>query len=92
MLTSAWISIRNQLDSTMINSFAQYLDSMYLIESILYWLIHCTFFSLRWSKGNFEIIAMNAMNLRWIKKSFLSGKFAKNWNFKENHRKNFISF
>ena len=92
MLTSAWISIRNQLDSTMINSFAQYLDSMYLIESILYWLIHCTFFHCDEAMEILKLLQWNAMNLRWIKKSFLSGKFAKNWNFKENHKKNFISF
>ena len=27
----------------------------------LYWLIHCTFFSLRWSDGNFKITAITAM-------------------------------
>ena len=45
-------------------------------NNILYWLIHCTFFSLRWSDGNFEIIAMNAMNLRWKKKDFFQ---VENW-------------
>ena len=58
----------------------------------LYWLIHCTFFSLRWSNGNYEIIAMNAMNLQWKKRLFSCGKFAKNWNFKEITKKKVFSF
>ena len=32
------------------------------------------------------------MNLRWKKSLFSSGKFAKNWNFKENHKKGFFLF
>ena len=53
-------------------TFLQSLNSMGIQSSSLqlYWLIHCTFFSLRWSNGNFEIIAMNAMNLRWKKDFF----------------------
>ena len=46
----------------------------------LYWLIHCTFFSLRWSDGNFKITAMKAVTLQKGKNTILIVFMGPKWN------------